>query len=101
MKNIPWSELRAEIEPILNNPTFTIQEVQDAYRGNYYQWFLKTGKGKYDYSQSRAYYETKEMAEKYRFDAAVDFLFNSIYHYATFTWRTTTSRTSERNLRRH
>lgn len=82
VKNIPWSELRAEIEPILNNPTFTIQEVQDAYRGNYYQWFLKTGKGKYDYSQSRAYYETKEMAEKYRFDAAVDFLFNSIYHYA-------------------
>lgn len=82
VKNIPWSELRAEIEPILNNPTFTIQEVQDAYRGNYYQWFLKTGKGKYDYSQSRAYYETKEMAEKYRFDAAVDFLFNSIYYYA-------------------
>lgn len=82
VKNIPWSELRAEIEPILNNPTFTIQEVQDAYRGNYYQWFLKTGEGKYDYSQSRAYYETKEMAEKYRFDAAVDFLFNSIYHYA-------------------
>lgn len=82
VKNIPWSELRAEVEPILNNPTFTIQEVQDAYRGNYYQWFLKTGEGKYDYSQSRAYYETKEMAEKYRFDAAVDFLFNSIYHYA-------------------
>lgn len=83
-KEIPWPQLRAELERVLNDPSFRIEEISDAYGGDHYEWYIKTGPGRYDYANTRAGYGTREMAEKNRVDAAADLLFGSIYQYANF-----------------
>lgn len=83
-KEIPWSQLRTELERVLNDPSFQIEEISDAYGGDHYEWYIKTGPGRYDYANTRAGYGTREMAEKNRVDAAADLLFGSIYQYANF-----------------
>ncbi len=83
-KEIPWSQLRTELERVLNDPSFRIEEISDAYGGDHYEWYIKTGPGRYDYANTRAGYGTREMAEKNRVDAAADLLFGSIYQYANF-----------------
>lgn len=77
-KEIPWSELRREIEGFLNRPDFRIVEIEDRYNGNAdglkYEYQVKNGPGKYDYAHSLSYM-SREEAERSRLDAAVSLLF--------------------------
>lgn len=81
-KEIPWSDLRGELEAVLNNPTFKIEKFSSEYRGDTFEWSLRYGNGKYDYFTTRNDYSSREMAEKYKIDAAIEYLFNHKYKHA-------------------
>ena len=81
-KEIPWSGLRGELESVLNNPTFKIEKYTSDYKGDTFEWFLRYGNGSYDYFSTRNDFQSREMAEKYRIDAAMEYLFNKKYKYA-------------------
>ena len=81
-KEIPWSELRGELDRVLENPSFRIEALTSPYGETYYEWSVKTGPGRYDYATTRSQYETREQAQAGRLDAAAELLFNRIYRSA-------------------
>jgi|GEM_PF-1035110 len=87
-KEIPWSELRSEIEGFMARPDFRIMEIMDSNNGNAdglkYEYVVKNGPGEWDYAYSYPYM-SREEAERDRFGAAVQMLFRrGVYHSADF-----------------
>ena len=99
-KEIPWPQLRAELERVLNDPSFRIEEISDAYGGDHYEWYIKTGPGRYDYANTRAGYGTRKWPRRTVWTRQRIYCLGASISTQTSTWHTPTSRKWGRNSRR-